>query len=57
MYSDEHCIAAGGGGKFAVRIGEDLLKGECGVSLTFDNELLSDEHFTVRNFEVWGIPK
>lgn len=57
LYSDNKCVAAGGGGQFAVRVGEDFYKGECGVALTFDNELLSDQHFTVRSFEVWGVLK
>jgi len=55
MYSKKNCLAAGGGGKFAVRVGEDFLKGECGVSDTFENELLTDEEFTIKNFEIWGI--
>ena len=43
MYSDYKQIGSGGGGKFAVTIKDDFAKGECGVSTTYDNDLLSDE--------------
>lgn len=55
LYSDKKCIGAGGGGNFAIRVGEDFYKGECGKSTTFENDLLSDEHFTISKFEVWGV--
>ncbi len=55
QYSSQTNLAAGGGGDFAVNVGEDFLKGSCGVSSTFENELLSDPQFTVSQFEVWGV--
>lgn len=54
LYSRKNCIGAGGGGMFAVRVGEDFMKGHCGISTTFDNELLSDEEFTVKSLELWS---
>ncbi len=57
LYADKKCIAAGGGGEFALRVGDDFSKGQCGKCNTFENELLSDKVFTVSKFEVWGVPK
>ena len=54
LYTKKDCFAVGGG-EFAIRVGEDFLKGECGISNTFDNDMLSDKNFSIRKFEVWGI--
>jgi hypothetical protein len=55
VYSDKHCLLIGGGSKSAIRIEDNFHRGECGVSETFNNELLSDQSFTIKNFEIWGI--
>eukprot|EP00826_Nyctotherus_ovalis_P065060 TRINITY_DN9554_c0_g1_i15.p2 TRINITY_DN9554_c0_g1~~TRINITY_DN9554_c0_g1_i15.p2 ORF type:complete len:150 (-),score=36.43 TRINITY_DN9554_c0_g1_i15:119-568(-) len=55
VYSDGRRLLAGGGNDSAIRIDEDFYAGHCGISETFNNELLSDEAFIVRNFEIWGI--
>lgn len=55
VYSDGRRLLVGGGSDSALRIDEDLYAGRCGVSETFNNQLLSDEDFVVKNFEVWGI--
>lgn len=55
LYSRESSIGAGGGKEFGIFIGDGFYKGMCGMSMTFDNDYLSDREFTVRKFEVWGI--
>jgi len=54
LFGDRKFLGVGGGGEFALRIGEDFLKGQCGICKTFNNELLSDREFTIRKLEVWG---
>jgi len=55
VYSDKHCFLIGGGTSSAIRIEDDFHRGKCGISETFNNELLSDQSFTIKNFEIWGI--
>ncbi|XP_010412687.1 PREDICTED: oxidation resistance protein 1 [Camelina sativa] len=48
-------LAFGGGGNFALCLGEDLLKATSGPSETFGNECLaSSTEFELKNVELWG---
>lgn len=55
QYSNLTCLAAGGGGDYSLFVGEDFIKGTCGISATYENEMLSEQNFKVKQFEVWGI--
>lgn len=48
-------LAIGGGGAFALRLDEDLMRGSSGLSETFGNCRLSyTEEFDIRHVELWG---
>uniref|UniRef100_A0ACD5VDD4 Uncharacterized protein n=2 Tax=Avena sativa TaxID=4498 RepID=A0ACD5VDD4_AVESA len=48
-------LAMGGGGHFALYLGEDLLNGSSSTSETFNNPCLSlSEEFEVKHVELWG---
>ncbi|GJP43025.1 hypothetical protein CLOM_g2531 [Closterium sp. NIES-68] len=49
------CLAFGGGGKFALRLEEDLLSGSSGECDTFACPCLAEkEDFCVKHVELWG---
>ncbi|CAM0913698.1 unnamed protein product [Alopecurus aequalis] len=48
-------LAMGGGGHFALYLGEDLLNGSSSTSETFNNPCLSrSQEFEVKHVELWG---
>lgn len=56
MFSNDECIAMGGGGNFGLYLNADLSKGSSKHSNTFDNTPLSNqEDFDIASVEVWGL--
>ncbi|POM66582.1 Hypothetical protein PHPALM_17534 [Phytophthora palmivora] len=55
MFSNNECIAMGGGGDFAWCLNSDLSRGTSGCSKTFGNARLTTEpEFGIYHVEVWG---
>eukprot|EP00898_Chlorokybus_atmophyticus_P004128 jgi/Chlat1/4716/Chrsp30S00368 len=56
QFSTADALAMGGGGRYSLRLDDDLLWGSSGPCETFNNSCLaSAEDFEIRHVELWGL--